>query len=102
VGQETCLTIRAKEAFAAYKSGLGRQIIDALIFEAERVPPLEDELDRQKAKTEYEAERAGNIANDLDEAIAVLKELLFYAFEEANPDVVKQARAVIAKAGGEN
>lgn len=31
---------------------------------------LEDELNRQKAKTEYEAERAGNFENDLDEAKA--------------------------------
>ena len=33
---------------------------------------LEDDINRQKAKTEYEAERAGNIENDLDVAAAKL------------------------------
>lgn len=48
-----------------------------MISEGEaEISRLEDELNRQKAKTEYEAERAGNIANSLDEAVEVIKGLL--------------------------
>jgi len=34
---ETALTAKAKQAFAVYKNGIGRQIIDGLIAEVERL-----------------------------------------------------------------
>jgi hypothetical protein len=70
----------------------------------------DDELNREKAKTEYEAERAGNIENDLDDARAKAANMLA-ALLEAIPclrasdyasdrKVADQCQAAVDKATG--
>jgi hypothetical protein len=65
--------------------GLLREQADNLLAENLR---LQDELNRQIAKTEYEAERAGNFENDLDAAKAEIerlkRELSYRVHDEAD------------------
>lgn len=67
----------AREAWLEFDDMEGRALAaEEKIATAEaRITQLEEEMNRQKAKTEYEAERAGNFENDLDVAKAKVDDL---------------------------